>query len=383
METLIHRVAYVNSRDFPTPGRRPISVVANILCDSGKSFKVDPAQSFVMVMQPHQPSIELNGTSNFAEEYESFRQGLRVFPDVSIYLSAAAEEATAPTPGGQLDECVVSVYPSLNPDHETLLLPDNLISELGLASTTTRQGATVSGAHTTRHYQSILRQIHYANRKPAYYLNRRLQAVTVIHPQLSVEEKTPDITGDSSSTDHGAPSSPALPPRPPHGQRNPNGGPLPHHNPAPVPAHARVSAHHAEAKPPHTVKDVYFSSSVMEGAAVNSAGHAVTIIIVVCVGFLIFMVVLGVIRVRAAHTRGASQDLQDTEMAWDDTSLNITVNPMEQQLGNAETQRLRDDEDEDDDSSDDGSNFNDDLDSSDEEEGKPKELEWDDSTLKM
>ena len=31
METLIHRIAYVNSRDFPTPGRRPISVVANIL----------------------------------------------------------------------------------------------------------------------------------------------------------------------------------------------------------------------------------------------------------------------------------------------------------------------------------------------------------------
>ena len=41
------------------------------------------------------------------------------------------------------------------------------------------------------------------------------------------------------------------------------------------------------------------------------------------------MVVLGVIRVRAAHTRGATQDLADTEMAWDDTSLNITVNPME------------------------------------------------------
>ncbi|XP_050697797.1 calsyntenin-1-like [Eriocheir sinensis] len=401
METLIHRIAYVNSRDFPTPGRRPITVVANIMCDSGKSFKVDPAQSFVVVMQPHQPSIELNGTTNFAEEYESFRQGLRVFPDVGVYLSPAAEEATAPTPGGQLDECVVSVYPSLNPDHETLLLPDNLISELGLASTTTRQGATISGAHTTHHYQSILRQIHYANRKPAYYLNRAfklscselggrftsneyVQTVTVIHPQLSVEKTSDLMDPNSSPVDQASLSdTPALPPRPPHGQRTPVGGPIPHHNPPPAPAHARVSTHHVEAKAPHTVKDVYFSSSVMEGAAVNSAGHAVTIIIVVCVGFLVFMVVLGVIRVRAAHTRGTHQDMADTEMAWDDTSLNITVNPMEQQLGMPETQRLRDDEDDDDDSSDDGSNFNDDLDSSDEEEGKPKELEWDDSTLKM
>lgn len=141
-------------------------------CNSEKALKVATAQSFVVVMQPHQPSIELNGTTNFAEEYEAFRQGLRVFPDVGIYLSAAAEEATAPTLGGQLDECVVSVYPPLNPDHETLVLPDNLIAELGLAASITRQGATVSGAHTTHHYQSILRQIHYANRKPAYYLNR-------------------------------------------------------------------------------------------------------------------------------------------------------------------------------------------------------------------
>lgn len=60
-----------------------------------------------------------------------------------------------------------------------------------------------------------------------------------------------------------------------------------------------------------------------------TTGHAVTIIIVVCVGFLVFMVVLGVIRVRAAHTRNAHEEVADAEMAWDDSSLNITVNPME------------------------------------------------------
>ncbi|KAK3853014.1 hypothetical protein Pcinc_040425, partial [Petrolisthes cinctipes] len=397
LETLIHRVAYVNGRDFPTPGRRPISVTTNILCDSGKSLKVATAQSFVVVLQPHQPSIELNGTTNFAEEYESFRQGLRVFPDVGVYLSAAAQEATAPTPGGQLDECDVSVYPPLNPDHETLVLPDNLISELGLVSSVTRQGATISGAHTTRHYQSILRQIHYANRKPAYYLNRAfklscselggrftsneyVQTVTVIHPQLSVDKAA---LADAA---HHLPTNPEDPDsamdHPTH--RAPSA--LTHHNPPPAPAHAKISAQHVDVRPAHTVSDVYFTSNVMEGTAVNSAGHAVTIIIVVCVGFLVFMVVLGVIRVRAAHTRAAAHHLADTEMAWDDTSLNITVNPMEQQLELTETQRLREDEDDDDDSSDDddASNFNDDLDSSDEEETvKQKELEWDDSNLKI
>jgi len=58
-------------------------------------------------------------------------------------------------------------------------------------------------------------------------------------------------------------------------------------------------------------------------------GHAVTIIIVVCVGFLLFMIVLGVIRIRAAHHRAAQEENADTEMAWDDSALTITVNPME------------------------------------------------------
>ena len=54
-----------------------------------------------------------------------------------------------------------------------------------------------------------------------------------------------------------------------------------------------------------------------------------TIIVVVCVGFLLFMIVLGVIRIRAAHHRSNTQETGDQEMAWDDSGLNITVNPME------------------------------------------------------
>ncbi|XP_076041247.1 calsyntenin 1 isoform X2 [Oratosquilla oratoria] len=389
LETLVRRVAYVNGRDYPTPGRRPVALTTSIACDSGKALKVPTTESFLLVLQPHQPSIEINGTTNFAEEYDSFRMGLRVFPDVGVYLSIAAEEA-APSPGGQMDECIVSVYPPLNPDHETLVLPDNLIAELGLAASVTRQGVTLSGADTTAHYQTVLRQIHYANRKPAYYLNRAfkltcselagrftsneyVQTVTVIHPQLSVDKASQgSYQGDTLVNEVQQDS------------QSPAAAVEHHHHITPAPAHAKMSAHHVELKSPHTVNDVYFTSNVVDGVAVNSAGHAVTIIIVVCVGFLVFMVVLGVIRVRAAHSRHTQDDVADAEMAWDDSSLNITVNPMEQQLEMAETQRLRDDDDDDDDDSDDGSNFQDDLDTSDEEEeGKPKELEWDDSTLKM
>lgn len=62
---------------------------------------------------------------------------------------------------------------------------------------------------------------------------------------------------------------------------------------------------------------------------IKTIGHTVTIIIVVCVGFLVFMIILGVIRIRAAHQRAQETKDEDQEMAWDDSSLTITVNPMD------------------------------------------------------
>jgi len=64
-------------------------------------------------------------------------------------------------------------------------------------------------------------------------------------------------------------------------------------------------------------------------------GNLVAIVAVVCVALMAFLLILGVVRIRASQRRSEaavemSNAAGEMEMAWDDTPLNITINPMEQ-----------------------------------------------------
>lgn len=77
----------------------------------------------------------------------------------------------------RIDSCIISVYPALNPDHETLTAPCDMLSKFGISTKVSKDGVAFNNADIVFHYQEALREVHYTNFKPAYYLNRQFKLV--------------------------------------------------------------------------------------------------------------------------------------------------------------------------------------------------------------
>ncbi|XP_076137132.1 calsyntenin-3 isoform X2 [Alosa pseudoharengus] len=342
----VQQVTYRNSLRFATPGVRPLKLTTSLRCFNEEScLSLRALEGYLVVLQPDAPQISLSGVGPHlarpAPEFEGPR-GVPLFPELRIVcsLSHAVNTAAQGMEGGALmsdavahtlDGCEVQpLGEELNPEKEELLVDMEAIKERGLDIINTTAYIAITGAESISVYEDVLRSIHYRLAKGSARFERRFR--------LSCSEMNGRYTSNELTLEvnflHSLDS-------------------LYH------PSHLLASqqqflhpSHHTGELSGHTLPNPH-RNSVVPGAA--------TVIIMVCVGFLVVMVILGVFRIRSIHRRGEGARGGDKEGSsqWDDSALTIIVNPMESyesQMGiSADTEGEGDEDEEVADSPDDGS----------------------------
>ncbi|XP_040182336.1 calsyntenin-1 isoform X3 [Rana temporaria] len=378
----MQHISYLNSRQFPTPGIRRLKITTTVKCFNEETcISVPDVDSYVMVLQPEEPKISLSGIDHFARAASEFEstEGVSLFPELHI-ISTITREVEAEGDGDEdptvqeslvseeimhnLDTCEVTVDgEELNPDQESLQLDLTHLQQKGLEMTGSNQGIVITGVDTMANYEEVLHLIRYRNWNTATLFDRKFKLVcSELNGRYSSNEFKVEVNVIHTASPAEAPNHIAIQPQFVHNA---------HHSFEDLSGHNLVNPH---------------PTSVVPSAA--------TIVIVVCVSFLVFMIILGVFRIRAAHQRTMTDQEtgKENEMDWDDSALTITVNPME----TYEDQHSSEEEEEDDDDEESEDGEEDDItsaesESSEEEEGEQEEdqqnvnrqqqLEWDDSTL--
>ncbi|XP_078695985.1 calsyntenin-1-like isoform X8 [Branchiostoma floridae x Branchiostoma belcheri] len=367
---VLQKVAYQNGRQFPTPGMRALKIHTEVNCfDDETCIEVPDVDAYVMVLHPEEPTINLSGTDHLARRVTELDQGVTPFRDlriVSTIVRDVEEEeeeelqeggATEVTPiSHNLDACQITVDPPLESGKEELTVPKEDLARLRLEKSTATNGLVIKGVDTIANYEDILRKVVYRNSKAGDYFDRVLKL------------KCSEMNGRYESNEYAVELKVLHTLNVANPESHVKVAAVAHNVPAQF-VQSKSVVH--EAAVPRQVPQVVASS--------QSANVVTSLVIVICVGFLIFMIVLGVYRIRAANRRNMDSEWDqagEPRMEWDSSDLTITVNPMDVEYEGAES----DSSDDDDDSAHDDSDSSDDDDEP-PREGRDSQLEWDNSTL--
>ncbi|XP_039698222.1 calsyntenin-1 isoform X4 [Pteropus medius] len=381
LEKAVQHVAYLNSRQFPTPGIRRLKLSSTVRCfNEAACISVPPVDGCVMVLQPEEPKISLSGVHHFARAASEFEssEGVFLFPELRI-ISTITREVEPDGEGDEdptvqeslvseevvhdLDTCEVTVEgEELNPEWESLEVDAARLQHSGIEASSSGLGMTFTGVDTMASYEEVLHLLRYRNWHSRSLLDRKFKLVCselngrYISNEFQVEV---NVIHTASPVEHA--SHMAAQPQFVH----------PEHR-----SFVDLSGHNLASPHPFAV-----------------VPSTATVVIVVCVSFLVFMIILGVFRIRAAHQRTMrDQDAgKENEMDWDDSALTITVNPMEtyEDQHSSEEEEEEEEEEESEDGEDDEVTSAE-SESSEEEGGehgdrqavsRQQQLEWDDSTL--
>uniref|UniRef100_A0A671L7Y0 Calsyntenin-1 n=1 Tax=Sinocyclocheilus anshuiensis TaxID=1608454 RepID=A0A671L7Y0_9TELE len=364
-EKVMQHISYLNSRQFPTPGIRHLRVSTTVKCFNEETcISVPDTEGYVMVLQPEEPKISLSGIDHFARgaaEFES-TEGITLSVIFSIFRFFLQETVVSEEIMHNLDTCeVIVVGDELNGDHESLEVDLAQIQQRALEMSSSNVGMVITGVNTMANYEQVLHLIRYRNWHTEALFDRKFKLVcSELNGRYISNEFKVEVNVIHTAN------------------------PMDHANNAMVQPQFINQVQHASVDlSGHNLANTH-QASVVPSAA--------TIVIVVCVSFLVFMIILGVFRIRAAHqhTMRDQENGKENEMDWDDSALTITVNPMEtyedqhssEEEGDEEEEESEDGEEEDDITSAESDSSEDEGGEQEDQQGstRQQQLEWDDST---
>ncbi|XP_030350728.1 calsyntenin-2 isoform X1 [Strigops habroptila] len=351
----LRKVSYINSRQFPTAGVRRLKVSSKVQCfGEDVCISIPDIDAYVMVFQANEPKITISGMDHFARpaaQFESER-GVILLPDIRIVSTVTKMEhpvdehdrATRPVLLEEmlhnLDFCdVLVIGAELDPEHECLELDHMELQGKHLDATNSTAGYSVYGVDSMNNYEQVLQQIRYRNWDTSGTFDRKFRVkCSELNGRYTSNEFNLEVNILHSSNF------------------------MDHVNHMIAQPQFLQSVHHPEG-----------STTAVHSSVVPSVA---TIVIIICVSILIFIITLGVYRIRTAHQHSSADNegSKENEMDWDDSALTITVNPMEKYEKPHQTEEESDEEDIEDEDDDTSSAESDESEEEEEDEEEEEEV---------
>ncbi|XP_062848976.1 calsyntenin-2-like [Trichomycterus rosablanca] len=348
------KVSYVNLMRFISPGLRSIRISTAVQCFEEDSCPSIPdIKVMVMVLEPGKPRISITGTERLTIPASKLRgpNGVAVFKDV--HISSASDQNKRDFHAEEvynLDYCdVLVIGEELNPEQESLQIQHSSLLGKHIAATNSTSGISIYGVDSVVNYEQTIRQVRYRNWNPAGLSQREFR--------LSCSGLNGRYISNGFTTEIGVVH---------------NSEPAEHVN------HMAVQSQYV--RPVHQPLVVYSSDHISGTPTVATA------VIVICITALVVSVVLAIFRLHAAHQEDLKEEEdQENHLEMDDSSVNITINPMENVNGpqNAEEPKQEDHEEDKDDEEleEDLSCTCSEYSDEEQEEGQEGKVRWDPSSL--
>ncbi|XP_030237534.1 calsyntenin-2 [Gadus morhua] len=341
------KVSYINSRQFPTPGIRRVHISTTVQCfGEDTCLSIPDIDAVVMVLQPSEPRITIAGVEQLRRPAVdlSGSSGLDLFQDLHIASTVTRTDSAARYAGAyaggvleeiihNLDYCDILVLgEELRPEAESLQLDRSSLLGMHLDATNSTSGMSIYGVDSMSNYEHVIRQVRYHHWLPATLTQRRFR--------LTCSELNGRYTSNEFKLEIGV-------------------------------LHDSEAGEHVNymVAPPQYMQMVHRPSSLQHSLYPgHSSGvpSAATVVIVMCIAALVVVVVLGIYRIHLTHQQEAKlvETTKEADVAWDDSALSITVNPMEnltQPQASEEEEASEEDEEEDEEEDDDEEEDEDDI----------------------